>query len=454
MDIFWIILDSLSFSATPFDDGPSTMPKMSSLVSDSGLLFTDAYVPGPKSPSSHGSFLTGQLPSETGMHEAHPSFDSELSTISDALSDSYRSYLVSSNPFLFNGLDERFDNSTFLNDTRTALFETGSDPEAFKWKRGYSSRYERYKDFVLGGGKPVRSLLNGLYYKIQGVTGEQILIPTQTALDSIKYQSVETMNDRIQSFANTAGDAFVVGNYMDVHPPLNASSEALKRFAPDRSVDDLPIGVSGQRLQELAAEDDEAVYTLYHAAIWDLDRKLTPFIKKLVDDGSFVVITADHGNWFKPDTGLNSEKLHVPLILFGPEINAGTVDKTVNLIQLPATTTDVAGSPQSSQFQLPSLTDTTDSQISVTEYIRAEGGGPVNPYGNDHTLRHDLVGIQESTRVDWSDGMYTTTSNDTQHETEIVAYLDSLHPELNDTEPETIRYEKSTEKRLEELGYL
>lgn len=455
MDVFWIILDSLSLAATPFDDdGPNTMPKMKSLADEHGHVFTEAYVPGPKSPSSHGSFFTGQLPSQTGMHEGYPSFDSELPTIADALEDSHRSYLVSSNPFLFNGLDERFDETTFLNDHDSALFNSATDPEEFKWERGHESRFERYKDFVFGGGKPIRSLFNGLHYKFRSTTDDGSLIPSKTELDPLEYQSVETMNEKNQSFLSRAGDALVVANYMDVHPPLNASEDALEQFAAGRSIDELPVGVSGQELQERVQEDGQgSVKDLYHASIWDLDRKLTPLIERLVEEDVFVAVTADHGNWFQPDSGLDDEKLHVPLVLFGPEIHSSTVNKTVNLIQLPATTIEEVGVNSETNFHYPSLLDISTSQVSVTEYIRSEGGGPVNPYGDNPSIYHDIVGIKNNSRVDYSDGEYEPQGDD-EHTDEIEKRIGDVLSEMNDSESGSLDYDESTEERLKELGYL
>lgn len=456
MNVLWVILDSLSFSATPFaKEGPDTMPELSSLAAENGLVFTNAYVPGPKSPSSHGAFLSGQLPSQTGMHEASPSFETEIPTIADVLSDTYRSYLISSNPFLFNGLDERFDETTFLNDHDRLPFEGGTNPEEFKWKRGHDSRVERYIDFLFGDGKPVRSLYNGIHYKLRQRGSGGSLIPSSTELDSVEYQSVETMNSRIRSFVDDTTDAFVVANYMDVHPPLNASETAIEQYLQRDSIDRLPVGVSGQQLQEIVnGGDNERVTELYHAAIWDLDRKLTPLIRELVTDDTFVAITADHGNWFRQETGLDEEKLHVPLILFGPDIEASVVDETVNLVQLSATTAEVVDTEVQTDFRGPSLLETDTSQVSITEYIRAEGGGPVNPYGDDHSIRHDVVGIKDGTRVDYTEGQYERKSDDTTHEEEIRERISAVVAELTDERSEPLSYEKSTEKRLKELGYL
>jgi len=48
MDCIWLIFDSLSYEATPFgDSGPDKMPRLEALASDSGVVFENAYLPGP-----------------------------------------------------------------------------------------------------------------------------------------------------------------------------------------------------------------------------------------------------------------------------------------------------------------------------------------------------------------------------------------------------------------------
>jgi len=36
--------------------------------------------------------------------------------------------------------------------------------------------------------------------------------------------------------------------------------------------------------------------TLLRATIWDTDRKVARLVESLIDEGAFVVVTADHGN--------------------------------------------------------------------------------------------------------------------------------------------------------------
>lgn len=454
MDVIWIIIDSLSASSSDISDADSeSMPNLASLANKKGMVFSEAYVPGPKSPSSHGSFLTGQLPSRTGMHEAYPSFDSDVATIADALSETHQSYLVSSNPFLFNGLHERFDETTFLNDRAYLPFPDATDPEEFKWRRDHDTRWERYRDFLFEDGKPLRSLANGVSYKFGRGSSSQIL--STTDLDDTDYQTVETMNRRVRSFINSVDEAFIIANYMDIHPPLNLSDAALEEWFPNRTRDDLPTDISGNELQDVVSENRiDEVMELYYAAIWDLDRKITPFIRELVEEDSLVIVTADHGNWFRPDAGLTDEKLHVPLILFGPGIPEGETEKTVNLVQLSATTTDVLGVETENEWIGPSILDMTDSQVSITEYIRAEGGGPVNPYGDEESICHDIVGIKDSARVDYRDGEFVPRGIEKTGSDEIYEVIENLTPTGVNSSSESVNYDESTEKRLKELGYL
>ncbi|MFC7193459.1 sulfatase-like hydrolase/transferase [Halosimplex aquaticum] len=323
MDVVWIVLDSLSFSATPFaEDGPDTMPRLATLADEQGVIFENAYTPGPSSPSAHGSFFTGQYPSETGMHEAYPYLGNDVPTIAEVLSETHRSLLISANPYISNGLQRGFDELNDLLREQYMLFESGNDPREFEFKGSGIEKIEDYLEFVFTGNTPLRSLINGLVFKRQD-PGSTSNLPERVPDDSIRFQYAETMNNRIQSFrASDDSPAFVVANYMDIHPPLDISDEAIEQFFPNRSHTDLPVGKTGQEVYELIQTEENYdgtdMYDLLKAAIWDTDRRVGPLVSELISDGAFVVVTADHGIWFRRDRELDEERLHVPLLLFPP----------------------------------------------------------------------------------------------------------------------------------------
>lgn len=461
MDAVWLILDSLSASATPFvDGGEETMPELSALASEHGVNFPNAYVPGPSSPSSHGSFFTGELPSTTGMHEARPYFDrTDIPTIAGALEGTHESFLISSNPFIFNGLQRDFDKTDDLRNEQYLLFNDASDPGRDDGRWDYDSTLRQGIAFLRHSEKPVRSLFNAISYK-WWVKRQGASIPKHADIDTENYQYAETTNRRIRAFLESGReDKFVVANYMDVHPPLDASNEAIERFAPDADRDDLPIGVRGQDVYEAVRDGDETLgdrmYNLYLAAIWDLDRKLAPLVDSLIDAGTFVIVTADHGHWFKRTRELEEDRIHVPLLVFHPGHQPRTVSETVNLRVMPRTTMDVVrGSPE--EFSGPSLLNVDEDQTSITEFIHVgDTDNPVRPGGcDDGPVQRDIVAVRGDTRIDAIDGQILVEREDSQTADELSVIVEELLDEPVYRGHTEISYDEKIDQRLRDLGYL
>lgn len=459
MDVAWLILDSLSFSETPFaEGGPDTMPELHDLATKQGLVFTRAYSPGPSSPSSHGALFTGELPSAVGMHEATPFFSSDPPTIAGELGDTHRSFLVSTNPFIFNGLDRDFDETENLRNKQYMLFQGANDPLEFTMR--YDSKSQQWIRFCLDGGTPVRSFLNGVSYKLWE-RKQSGAIPRDLSDEETDYQYVRTTNEKIRSFLDShSGDSLVVANYMDVHPPFDASDQAVDRFAAGEARTDLPIGVSGQEVLRRARNgDDETVermMKLYRATIWDTDRKLTPFIQDLLDDGTHVIVTADHGNWFRRNQHFETDLIHVPLIVFSPGDGPARISETVNNRDIAATTMDVLDREHDLGGE--SLRGVTEDRLSITESIHEpKGNSPVDAHADagEVTAQYDVTAIHGDVRVEYVDGRYKTISGDEEAASELQTTIEDLVSRgLQSGRGESIEYDEVTEQRLEDLGYV
>lgn len=459
MDVVWLILDSLSFRETPFaPDGPETMPRLQELAASHAVVYTNAYTPGPSSPSAHGSMFTGELPSTTGMHEATPYFSADLDTIAGALS-AHRSLLISTNPFIFNGLDRDFDETDDLRSAQYMLFPEATNPLEFHMRSDHASKLREWVAFVTNGGKPLRSLANGVSYKLW-FRNQNAAIPRELPGDDTRYQYAATQNARIRAFLDRGdGDAFVVSNYMDVHPPFDASDEALARFAPDEAREDLPIEVAGQEILANYREGDERTVDLmsklYRAAIWDADRNVAPFVEELLEDDTFVVVTADHGNWFRRREEFETELIHVPLLIFAPDEEARTVDWSVSIRDLATTTAEAAG-VGADAFAGDSLLRADGHRLSITESIdEPDSDSPVAAHGGETSVQYDIAAIKGDARVDFVGGMYDEKAGSADAVSELRAAIDDLAsrpPRTGGTE--RIEYDPETEQRLKDLGYL
>jgi len=459
MDIAWFILDSLSFGDTPFDStDPNTMPRLAALAEETGTVYTNAYVPGPTSPSSHGSFFTGEPPSVTGMHEAFPSFDSALPTIAERL-ENHRSLLISANPYIFDGLDRGFDETDDLRAEEYLIFQEALDPDNFPSEK-YDSRLHRYLAYLTASSKPLRSVLNGIQYK-RVTRNRRSSLPETVFQDHLRFQYAKEMNARIKKFLEVSNDeTFVVANYMDTHPPLNASNEAIERFRGEFTPDELPIGVRGQDIYE-RFRDGELVITeqmnaLKQATTWDTDQKLSALVESYLEQDALIIVTADHGSWYRRKTELDEERIHVPLVIFAPGTNPRRINNTVNIMSLPRTTLSILNRTDADEFRGRNLLSVTEDTVSVTEFIHVENeeGKPINPSGGGpEQIRFDAAAVCGDDRLDYIDGMYQQQrGNDddgTLHKT-IEGRLSNA-PEVGQY---SIEYDDTIRQRLEDFGYL
>lgn len=461
MNGVWLILDSLSYSATPFAiDGPDTMPNYKQIVNKHGINFSNTYAPGPFSPSSHASFFTGELPSTAGMYEANPRFDGTLRTIGDVMSETHSTHLITTNHFLFQGLDDGFDHADDIG-RRYMLFQEASDPKDYSAMYNDNPGWKRLVDFLTDGGTPVRSLLNGLNYKFGG---DQWIRPESWG-DEENFQYASTMCDMIRRRLSGPDDSFVVANFMDLHGPFGISEAAFERFFDDTPKTEVPIGKRTRRdkLRGEKAYNPELMYTLYKAAIWDFDRKFSSLVSELIDHDTFVAVFADHG-WYDTNTAYSDERLHVPLTLFVPGEEPREVERTVSLRSLPRTTTEVLRGTDGG-FSGPSLLDVATDQTAITEVIhkpnevyekthRVYVNRPVdNPTPEE--IQHDLVLYEGDAKVTALDGTIYDSRGSASTVSQLEAKATELHAEqIRHPSGESEAYDEETKKRLQRLGYL
>lgn len=447
MDAVWIVLDSLSYEATrPDRDGPDPMPRLQSLVEEHAVKFEQAYAPGPASPSSHASFLTGKHPSVTGMHDAHPHFDGGVPTIADRLNETHRSHIVSVNPFLFAGLDESFDVSKDLAAGDYMVFEGTTDPQQFGDQTDLTG-VRKFVSFLQEGGTPLRNLVNGVNYQIWRRKGNDFI--PESIGDEASYRYAGTMNGAVRRAVKSPDQTFILANYMDVHPPLSASEDAIQRFAPDW--DDLPVGV---RAEDTDDYENAAFEVLYRAAAWDLDKRISELVTELIEDDTFVVVTADHGPRFGRGEYLTERRLHVPLFIFAPDEAARVVDHTVSLRSLPRTTmTALTGADGG--FAGDDLLTVDDDRIVVTEYLHRDSGdpGPVSIANGHESAHQSLLVRRGDTLLRLDDGEETHFEGVSAERDELRAAVEDLLV-IDGNNGDQRTFNQDTEERLEDLGYL
>lgn len=246
-------------------------------------------------------------------------------------------------------VDDRFRRSadTIAERLRRSGFETAgfhSNPfvsRAYGFDQGFDTFYD---DLHLGSNR--------------------LLALAQRALDKLRnrhYSRATEINERSLDWLDSLeGDRpfFLWNHYMDPHGPYEAPAEYQRRFhgeaIPNREA---------QKLYHRAIDDPESItgaerdrlVDLYDAEIAYTDDRLASLFEALDDRGlleeSLVVITADHGDafgergYYEHPRYLHDELVHVPLLLLGPDVTAGTVDVPTSTLDVVTTVLAALGEP-------------------------------------------------------------------------------------------------------------
>ncbi|WP_101297445.1 sulfatase-like hydrolase/transferase [Halegenticoccus soli] len=275
---------------------------------------------------SHASVMTGELPSEHGIHVYNRDF-SGLTRADTFLGDlpDHRATGVSANAYASSafGFDRMFDDYSDV--SPQCRFPEGINVIRFgqeSEKRGVA----RYVDFLRAAAThehPLASLANGALVQVDRALAR---LPVPKPLDDganiVSRHAVRAAREGPEPF-------FVFTNFMDVHAPLtnvlgydddlHDASNTWSSAAFD--TDEVNYG---GKLEEHLAEI-ETHRGLYAAAVDYLDRKVAAAIERIeeaTDRETTFVITADHGEHlgFPADDGLFGHRgplteglLHVPL---------------------------------------------------------------------------------------------------------------------------------------------
>ena len=337
-----------------------TTPFLEKMIEDDGCTFYNrCFSPASWTVPSHVSLFTGLYPEQHGIGNENFSLPDNLYCLAEILKYlGYATFAVSSNRLIsrslnfHRGFDEFYEmwhlfNSSEFSETNEAVARAKKDVKGefarFLLLLRLSSSHREYT-FLL------KKFVDSTYKKMTAIIKKSVHATLRT---------ISTTKKIIHS-RDSQKPFFLFLNIMETHNQYNPPSgiTAFEKISPKTRLAVLKkFDWHHYAFSPFSAETLEILNVLYDREVLFLDSvlwDLYSFLKnKRILDNTLIIITSDHGEFLGEHGQVNhlftlyNELLHVPLIIKFPKDLAlkGQRDDLVQLHDIFATITDVAGSP-------------------------------------------------------------------------------------------------------------
>jgi len=377
-NILLVILDSVrAKNCSLYGHRNETTPFLSKFAEEA-VVFDQARAPSIHSISSHVSIFTGYHVEQHNVTE-HKSFVEPEASVWHRLSErGYETGLFTANVIVSrtSNLSAPFDTCTGPKRANFRLFDGGLAPLDVQG----SLTAKQYLREAMTHDAPVRSVLNGLYKKLEPRGGSQ---------DPESEHAVVYVDDFLEWVDSQADPWAACINLMDTHTP----------FVPEPEYDRWSDESSRAAFEKLESDDGPAPFT---DEFWDLLGELEPLydgtirqadaaLERLVDqlrrkdilDDTLVVLTSDHGEGFGEHSeieervrlrhhswGIDEALTHVPLLVREPGgSDKGRISEPATLTAFPDAIEAALNGRDPSDALIPS----DEPVISSTYRIRPPG---------------------------------------------------------------------------------
>ena len=340
-NILIIMVDQLN--GTLFPDGPVDWlhaPNLKALAARSAR-FSNSYTASPLCAPGRASFMSGQLPSRTGVYDNAAEFASSIPTYAHHLRRAgYQTCLSGKMHFVgpdqMHGFEERLTTDIY--------------PADFGWTPDYRKPGER---------------IDWWYHNMGSVTGAGVAeISNQMEYDDeVAYNACAKLYDLARG--NDARPWCLTASFTHPHDPYVARKkywdlyEDCAHLLPEVSAmpyeDHDPhskriFDANDWRSFDITEENIRRSRRAYFANISYLDDKIGEMLTVLKDTGqeASIVFVSDHGDmlgarglWFKMSFFEGSSR--VPLMIAAPDVSAGLIEAPVSNIDVTPTLCDLAG---------------------------------------------------------------------------------------------------------------
>ncbi|MDO8186548.1 choline-sulfatase [Conexibacter sp. JD483] len=352
-NILLIQADQLTASAlTAYGNATVDAPHLAQLAEE-GVVFDRAYCNSPLCAPSRASMLAGELPSAIGAYDNAAEFPASVPTFAHRLrAAGYRTSLVGKMHFIgpdqLHGFEERPTTDVYPADLEMVPDWRLSDDQRLAW----------YHDTRSIGGAEVSAATLQRDYD-----------------DAVTFHACRALTDfaRDRTFGSDERPFLLVAGYIAPHDPYEPPQQHWDRYegvAIDAPAVPAPLPAGegddahSRRLRAMceldvappSAEEVERARRGYYACVSYLDDQVGAILRRLDELGlresTVVVFTSDHGDmlgerglWYKMAPFEDSAR--VPLIVSAPGRYEGgrRIGRTVSLVDLLPTFSELAGSP-------------------------------------------------------------------------------------------------------------
>ena len=377
-NILVIMADQMNPSVLPIHGGPAKTPHMAALA-EKGVLFDAAYCNSPLCSPSRAVFMSGMLPSRTGVYDNAAEFRADIPTFAHYLRKTGYQTILSGKmhfcgPDQLHGFERRLTTDIY--------------PADFGWTPDWDQPHERpswYHNMssVTDAGLCMRS--NQIDFDEEVVfSSEKEIFDLARGGDPRPFCLVVSLTHPHDPFA-------IPERWWNIYPHDEIA-------LPKVGLTDRALHPHEERLRHLcdmgpggvATEDARRARHAYFGAISYVDHNIGRVMKALEETSlasdTIVIVTSDHGEmlgergfWYK--MSFFEGACRVPLLVHAPQhFEIRRVDKSVSLADLLPTLLDLAGDgtppPLAQEIDgrslLPHLAGSGGHDEAIGEYL-AEG---------------------------------------------------------------------------------
>ncbi len=341
----FLILMVDQLTGTLFPDGPADFLRAPNLraLAERSARFSDAYCASPLCAPSRASFMTGRLPSNTGVYDNAAEFAPDMPTFAHALrARAYQTTLAGKMHFVgpdqLHGFEQRLTTDIY--------------PADYGWTPDYEKPGERidwwYHNLGSVTGAGVAEITNQLEYD------DEVSFRAQARLRDLSRRKDPRPWCLTVSFTHPHDPYVARRRFWDLYadcPALDPEVAAIPYAAQEPHSRRL-LDACDSEATPVTRENIRDARRGYFANISYIDEEIGRILEVLGDCGmseeTIIVFTADHGDmlgerglWFK--MGFHEGSARVPLLFAGPGITPRRVATPVSLLDVAPTLAALAG---------------------------------------------------------------------------------------------------------------